>query len=132
MKHNKFFNKLIMAADIIYCGSDKPWQSSLVGSRDKLNALFYNGNFADLTITFPGQDIEYQAHRLIMAVSSSIFEGILFGPMAIKNSELELPVDNPEAFKIVLASCYEVDIEPSDIDVAPEVYMLADKYFMDV
>ena len=52
---------------------EKPWQSSLVGSKEKLNALFYNGNFSDMTITFPGQDIEYKAHRNIMTVSSSIF-----------------------------------------------------------
>ncbi|CAL4063157.1 unnamed protein product [Meganyctiphanes norvegica] len=119
-----------MTADIIRC-PEKPWQNSLVGSREKINALFYNGNFSDLTITFAGHDIEYKAHRLIMAVSSSIFEGMLFGPMANKGSELELPFDNPEAFKIVLGSCYEVGIETSDIDVALEVYMLADKYFME-
>ncbi|CAL4182148.1 unnamed protein product, partial [Meganyctiphanes norvegica] len=119
-----------MLTDIIKC-PEKPWQNSLVGSREKINALFYNGNFSDLTITFAGHDIEYKAHRLIMAVSSSIFEGMLFGPMANKSSQLELPVDNPEAFKILLGSCYEVEIEPSDIDVALEVYMLADKYFME-
>ena len=34
-----------------------------------------------------------------MAMSSSIFEGMLFGPMDIEGPVLELPDDNPEAFK---------------------------------
>ena len=64
-------------------------------------------------------------------MSSSIFERMLFGPLAITSSELELPDDNPDAFKIVLAHCYEVTISPSDIHEAMEVYMLADKYFLE-
>ena len=42
-----------------------------------------------------------------------------------------MPDDNPDAFKIVLAHCYEVTISPSDIHEAMEVYMLADKYFLE-
>ena len=63
-------------------------------------------------------------------MSSSVFEQMLFGSMAIVGSELELPDDNPEAFKIVLPHCYEVSIEPFGMDVALEVYMLANKLFL--
>ena len=56
-------------------------------------------------------------------MSSCIFEQMLFGPMAI--AELKLPDDNPEAFKTVLAHCYEVSILPSDIDQAMLICLLA-------
>ena len=51
-------------------------------------------------------------------MSSSIFEQMLFGPMAI--AELKLPDDNPEAFKTCNENCNEVSISilPSDIDQA--------------
>lgn len=118
-----------MAAGLIV--QEKPWQNALIWPNDKLKALFYNGNFSDVTVTFKGKDIRYKAHKIILATSSSIFERMLFGPMAITGSELELTDDNPEALRIVLAHCYGVKIEPSNIDVALEVYMLADKYFLE-
>ena len=84
-----------------------------------------------MTKNFPGKEIVCKTHKVILAMSSSVFEQMLFGSMAIKGSELELPDNNPDAFKIVLAHCYEVSIEPSGIDESLEVYMLADKYFLE-
>ena len=52
---------------------------------------------------------------------------MLFGPMAIEGSVLELSDDNPEAFRLVLCSCYDVEIYPSNIDVALDAFILADK-----
>ena len=60
-----------------------------------------------------------------VAMSSCIFEQMLFGPMAI--AELKLPDDNPEAFKTCNEHCNEVSISilPSDIDQAMMICLLA-------
>lgn len=110
--------------------SGMPWQSGLNDGKERLSALYFNGAFTDLTVTFPGKQVTYQAHRLVMAMSSPTFEGMLYGPMGISGQMLELPDDDPTAFRIVMAHCYDVTINAENLDIALNLYKLADKYLM--
>ena len=87
--------------------------------------------FTDITLTFPGSAITYDAHCLILAISSPVFEGILYGLMRPEGPNILLHDDDPLVMKDLIAHCYGEDIEPSDMDTALELYKLADKYLLD-
>ncbi|CAL4121175.1 unnamed protein product [Meganyctiphanes norvegica] len=111
--------------------SKMPWQCNTKGSKERLRELFIKKHFADVKIKFEKHKKTFSAHRVILSMSSPVFEGIFFGPMGINKPVLVLSEESPVAFEIVLASCYEVKIIPKNIDVALEVYKLADKYLLD-
>lgn len=71
-----------------------------------------------------------KAHRLILAMSSPVFERMLFGPLA-EGEELKLPEDPPEAFKWLMKYIYHGTKELADVKLAVQVYHLASKYQMD-
>lgn len=68
-----------------------------------------------------------QAHRLVLAMTSSVFEAMLSGPMAEKD-ELSLPEDPPEAFDWLMKYMYCDDTELPSVEIACQVYHLANKY----
>lgn len=71
-----------------------------------------------------------KAHRLILAMSSPVFERMLFGPLA-EGEELKLPEDPPEAFKWLMKYIYHGTKELADVKLTVQVYHLASKYQMD-
>ncbi|KAK4290558.1 hypothetical protein Pmani_036551 [Petrolisthes manimaculis] len=55
------------------------WQNRLVTPGERLSSLLLSPRLADLTITFPGTHHHIKAHRLVLAMSSTVFEKIFFG-----------------------------------------------------
>ena len=98
---------------------------------ERVKTLYENRKFTDITLTFPGSVITYDAHRLILAISSPVFERILHGPMRTEGPNVLRHDDNPLVMKYVIAHCYGEDIHPMDMDTALELYKLADKYLLD-
>ncbi|CAL4161191.1 unnamed protein product, partial [Meganyctiphanes norvegica] len=77
---------------------EEPWQCIAQNSKERLIALFTNGSFTDVTITFPGHSTSYEAHRVLLAMTSPVFEGLLFGPMGSTGETLDLYDEDPVAF----------------------------------
>lgn len=71
-----------------------------------------------------------QAHRLLLAMSSPVFEAMLYGPLA-EGDELVLPDDPPEAFEWLLNHLYMNDTQLPHAGLTTKVYMLASKYQLD-
>lgn len=107
-----------------------PWQCKLSTPEERLASLYQTSKFTDLTITFPGHEETMKAHRLILAMSSPVFEVMLFCPLAEKEN-LSLPDDPPESFSLLLKYLYCGSTEFSSIKLAVQVYCLANKYQMD-
>lgn len=105
-------------------------QSALECPSDRLTALYNHPRLCDLTITFPGHQETLKAHRLILAISSPVFELMLYGSMA-EGNELKLPMDPPEAFKLLLKYIYCGSLKLPCVAEAVDVYILANRYQMD-
>ncbi|KAK7075539.1 hypothetical protein SK128_001966, partial [Halocaridina rubra] len=103
------------------------WQNQLINPNQRLAALHKSPHLADLTITFPGHERSIQAHRLILAMSSPVFEAMLFGPLA-EGPELRLNEDPPEAFEWVLEYIYKGQTQLQSVVQAVQIYQLASIY----
>ncbi|KAG7164795.1 BTB/POZ domain-containing protein 6-like 5 [Homarus americanus] len=65
-----------------------------------------------------------------MAMNSPVFEAMLYGPMAEKDT-LSLDDDQPEAFKCLLDFIYTDNINFTEVKLTLQVYRLAHKYQLD-
>ncbi|XP_066979232.1 BTB/POZ domain-containing protein 6-B-like isoform X1 [Macrobrachium rosenbergii] len=107
------------------------WQNVLANPSQRLGALHNNSRLADLTICFPGHDLpSIKAHRLVLAMSSPVFEAMLFGPLA-EGPELYLHEDPPEAFEWLLEYVYKGQTQLPGVRQAVQIYQLASKYQME-
>ncbi|XP_045612835.1 uncharacterized protein [Procambarus clarkii] len=95
---------------------------------ERLFASGVTNCLTDLTVTFAkGQSIR-KVHRLLLGLSSPVFEAMLYGPMAV-GDVLHLPEDDPVAFQWMLNYLY-FDRRDLSSTLAPQVYQLAHKYFL--
>ncbi|XP_064080310.1 BTB/POZ domain-containing protein 3-like [Macrobrachium nipponense] len=106
-----------------------PWQEGLSHPLERLSSMYDNAELSDLTITFPNDERSLKVHRLILAMSSPVFEAMFYGPMAEKG-DLTLPEDPPEAFTFLMGYIYKGNASLPDVEMAVMVYKLASKYQM--
>ncbi|XP_066981919.1 BTB/POZ domain-containing protein 6-B-like isoform X1 [Macrobrachium rosenbergii] len=106
-----------------------PWQEGLSHPLERLSSLYDRAELSDLTITFPNDKLSLKVHRLILAMSSPVFEAMFYGPMAEKG-DLTLPEDPPKAFAFLMGYIYKGNASLPDVDMAVMVYKLASKYQM--
>ncbi|XP_068242607.1 BTB/POZ domain-containing protein 6-B-like [Palaemon carinicauda] len=112
-------------------GNGLAWQNVLANPSQRLAALHKNSRLADLTICFPGHELaSIKAHRLVLAMSSPVFEAMLFGPLA-EGPELYLHEDPPEAFEWLLDYVYKGQTQLPTVRQAVQIYQLASKYQME-
>ncbi|KAK3860250.1 hypothetical protein Pcinc_033688 [Petrolisthes cinctipes] len=107
------------------------WQSQLINPSQRLSSLLVSCRLADLTITFPNTDRQLKAHRLVLAMSSPVFEAMLYGPLAEEGPEVSLAEDPPEAVEWMLEYMYRGQTHLPDITLCVHVYQLASKYQME-
>ncbi|KAK8724473.1 hypothetical protein OTU49_011089, partial [Cherax quadricarinatus] len=110
--------------------SGSQWQCHLATPGERLAYLRHSGHLSDLTITFPGHHDIIQVHRWVLAISSPVFEAMLYGPLA-EGDLLHLPEDPPEAFNWLLDHIYLNHSQLPGVQLALQVYQLAAKYQMD-
>ncbi|XP_071533132.1 BTB/POZ domain-containing protein 6-like [Panulirus ornatus] len=96
----------------------------------RVGALYASTKFSDLTIYFQEKRDKIHAHRLILAMSSPVFESKLYGNAAV-GPELHLPEDSFEAFQWLMEYMYCDNSQFSTTAIALEVSHLASKYQMD-
>ncbi|CAL4080033.1 unnamed protein product [Meganyctiphanes norvegica] len=94
-----------------------------------LTQLFMSKELTDLTVTIPGHNEEFKVHRLVLGMWSRVFQAMLFGPMA-EGQTITLEEDSPEAFTWLINYMYTGQTGISSIELALQVYLLANKYLM--
>nr|XP_045621881.1 BTB/POZ domain-containing protein 1-like [Procambarus clarkii] len=97
---------------------------------ERIKSLYMTGKCSDLTIRFSGRKETIQAHRLILAMSSPVFEAELYGHKAV-GTELTL-TDSVEAFQWLMEYMYSDRVHFPTTPMALEVSHLASKYEMTV
>nr|XP_045602881.1 BTB/POZ domain-containing protein 6-like [Procambarus clarkii] len=108
-------------------GKQSSWQSQLGCPGQRLSSLLHSPRLADLTITFPGHHKSIKAHRLVLAMSSPVFEAMLYGPLA-EGLYLRVHEDPPEAFEWLLEYMYRGQTHLPGVSLTVQVYQLASKY----
>ncbi|CAL4113094.1 unnamed protein product, partial [Meganyctiphanes norvegica] len=94
-----------------------------------LTQLFLSKELVDLTVIIPGNNDNFKVHRLVLGMWSSVFKAMLFGPMA-EGDTITLEEDPPKAFSWLLNYMYTGQTDLSSVDLALQVYLLANKYLM--
>nr|XP_053642930.1 uncharacterized protein LOC128695971 [Cherax quadricarinatus] len=105
--------------------------NDLSNVHERVKALYLTGQFSDLTIRFQGRKETIKAHRLILAMTSPVFEAKLFGHTAV-GGELILTEDSPETFSWLMEYMYFDQTQFPSTNMALEVSYLACKYEMNV
>ncbi|XP_069959635.1 BTB/POZ domain-containing protein 3-like [Cherax quadricarinatus] len=103
------------------------WQHKYSSPGERLASLLHSPHLADLTITFPGYHKTIKAHRLVLAMTSPVFEAMMYGPLA-EGAELRVPEDPPEAFEWLLEYMYLGHAQLPGVALTVQVYQLASKY----
>ncbi|CAL4171084.1 unnamed protein product, partial [Meganyctiphanes norvegica] len=94
-----------------------------------LAQLLMSKEMSDITIIIPGHDENFKVHRLVLSMWSVVFKAMLFGPMA-EGDTITLAEDPPEAFGWLLTYMYTGKTELPSVELALEVYLLANKYLL--
>ncbi|CAL4147528.1 unnamed protein product [Meganyctiphanes norvegica] len=108
--------------------SNSPWQCCLSGPLQRLKYLLSTGWFADILIECAG-GVQYNLHGLVLAMSSPVFETMIFDSLGTSNKMLCLD-DDPRILKLVFLHCYGCDFQCDDINIALQMYGIADKYMI--
>ncbi|XP_076061645.1 BTB/POZ domain-containing protein 2-like [Oratosquilla oratoria] len=107
------------------------WQLSLQNVTERLQYLYSAREHTDLEIVLPEYDEKFKVHRLVLIMSSPVFETMLTGSMSVEK-ELTLYEDSPKAIRRLLDCMYKDSMDLESIDEALEVYAAAHKYQLDV
>ncbi|CAL4200874.1 unnamed protein product, partial [Meganyctiphanes norvegica] len=94
-----------------------------------LAQLYNSKELVDLTIIIHGHDGHFKVHRLVLGMWSCVFQAMLFGPMAEGNT-ITLEEESVEAFSWLLNYMYTGQKEIPSVNLAIQIYLLANKYLM--
>ncbi|XP_076060389.1 BTB/POZ domain-containing protein 6-like isoform X2 [Oratosquilla oratoria] len=105
----------------------QPWQLALKNTKERLQHLYTSILHTDLDIILPEYNESLKVHRIVLAMSSPVFESMLMGPLAVRN-ELKLYGDSSQAIHKLLDHMYMDDMDLESVELALEVYAAAHKY----
>ncbi|CAL4240670.1 unnamed protein product, partial [Meganyctiphanes norvegica] len=105
------------------------WQDCHATPATRLAELYRSARLTDTTIIMPGLHQPLKVHRLVLSMSSSVFEAMLFGTLA-EGDAIELPDDPVDAFRWMLNYMYTGEREISSVDLCVQIYQLANKYMV--
>lgn len=110
------------------------WQIDKQKISERGEYLLETGTWSDCKFIV-GQE-PYQetvhGHKLLLAMSSPVFEAMFFGSIAEKNDPIPITDIRPEAFKALLRYIYTDYIKMSSFDLACELCYCAKKYLLPI
>ncbi|KAG8238482.1 hypothetical protein J437_LFUL004945 [Ladona fulva] len=104
------------------------WQLSKSGVSERIQHLHKTKQWTDCSFQVTGGN-HAQAHKVILACCSPVFEAMLFGPIAEKNV-IVVPDVEPEAFRILLEYIYTDCTSFTSLDAACATLYAAKKYLL--
>ena len=108
------------------------WQTTKGTVLERTAFLFNNSLMSDITfvLTDPdGSQVRVPAHKLVLAISSPVFEAMFYGELAEKTREIELPdTERPYLLEFLrFLYCDEPELTPDNVF---GVLYLAQKYIV--
>ncbi|KAK7026706.1 hypothetical protein SK128_019313 [Halocaridina rubra] len=113
--------------------SESDWQTHLSRIHQRAGHILQSGHWSDCTFIVGNENNQktLKAHKLILAMSSPVFEAMFFGGMAEKGEKpVEILDVQPEAFKALLQYIYSDEINLSSFDQVCEICYAAKKYMI--
>ena len=90
----KMAEALVEAAGATLEQTAVDWQTTKGTVRDRTAFLFKNSLMSDIDFAVKdsaGTQVRVPAHKLVLAISSPVFEAMFYGGLAEKRREIELP-----------------------------------------
>lgn len=95
---------------------------------DRVKKLLVSYEWSDCCFSVSGKD--FKAHKLILGISSPVFEAMFYGPLST-NSEVIITDIEPEIFQLLLNYIYTDKVEISSIEDALDLLYASRKYILD-
>ncbi|XP_046398395.1 uncharacterized protein LOC124165134 [Ischnura elegans] len=107
------------------------WQLSKVGVSERIRHLHKTKQWTDCTFQVSGESCTqiFQAHKVLLACCSPVFEAMLFGPIAEKHV-IQVPDVEPEAFRILLEYIYTDRTSFPSLEATCATLYAAKKYLL--
>ena len=108
------------------------WQTTKGTVRERTAFLFNNSLMSDIAFVLTDPDgiqVRVPAHKLVLAISSPVFEAMFYGELAEKRREIELP-DTERPYLLEFLRFLYSDEPELTTDNAFGVLYLAQKYIM--
>lgn len=117
-------NVIPMVSPIMDSSCD--WQLTKVKLTQRGNYILETEQWVDCTFIVGEETVK--AHKLILAMSSPVFEAMFFGEMAEKNGPIPIIDVRPEVFKALLQYIYTDNVKLGSSEIAYELCYCAKKY----
>lgn len=95
---------------------------------DRVKKLLVSYEWSDCSFSVEGK--KFKAHKLILAISSPVFEAMFYGPLSSDNDILITDIQ-PDIFQLILNYIYTDTVEISTIDQAFELLYASRKYMLE-
>lgn len=113
--------------------SSGDWQTGLKYLGQRASHILSTGQWSDCSFLVGNENNQktIQGHRLILAMSSPVFEAMFFGGLAEKSEKpIEILDVQPEAFRALLQYIYSDEINLRSFDQVCEICYAAKKYMI--
>ena len=115
--------------------AEKNWQTTRPTIRERTKFIFNNDRFSDVKFVVRKTDVESEskqvipAHKLVLSISSPVFEAMFYGELAETRDSIELPDCEYESLLELFRYMYSDEVNLSGSNVMGVLY-LAKKYIV--
>ncbi|CAB3230974.1 unnamed protein product [Arctia plantaginis] len=95
---------------------------------DRVKKLLISYEWSDCSFIVAGKN--FKAHKLILGISSPVFEAMFYGPLS-SNEDIVITDIQPDIFQLILNYIYTDTVELSTIDQAFELLYASRKYILE-
>lgn len=120
-------------SEMAHSSSSIDWQTELRYINQRATHILQSGQWADCTFIVGNENNQktLRGHRLILAMSSPVFEAMFYGGIAEKTGKaVEILDVQPDAFRALLQYIYTDDITLRSFDQVCEICYAAKKYMI--
>ncbi|XP_014249787.1 BTB/POZ domain-containing protein 6-like [Cimex lectularius] len=111
--------------------SKQDWQVSKTNIKDRFKELLLLSQWTDCTFSVGDENIEIiTCHKLVLAVSSPVFEALFYGGLCNKDEVISVPDIQPYIFKQFLMYIYSDSLDLKTVEDAGGLLYVAKKYLM--
>lgn len=103
----------------------KPSQSNLY---ERVKRLLISDEWSDCCFSVSGKD--FKAHKLILGISSPVFEAMFYGPLSTDKKVVITDIE-PEVFQLILNYIYTDKVDIHSIEEAFELLYASRKYILE-
>ncbi|XP_076045107.1 BTB/POZ domain-containing protein 6-like [Oratosquilla oratoria] len=107
------------------------WQTPLTSTHDRLAHLYSSGYFSDAILLLKDHNKEFKVHSLVLAMSSPVFEKMMFDQAEEGHKEFSLKGVSPKVLTKLLDHMYLDRVELESVSLALKVYSSAHFFHLD-